>query len=834
MIICNFITLSLIAQKIKITASDEPLSNVLIMLRDSYGAEFSFNDTEVAKHTVTLNNQFNSIDDALTILLKDSPFEFEKNGTVYIIFKKKQTEPNKDKKVKKQKAHYISGFVVQYGTNEALPFSVVLINDIPVVCDENGRFHHRSYKDSVFSLKISHLGYFVKDTTVYKGYNKKFELLPSIQSFDEVIIRDSLFENFTVNGEDPGVIKLNHMISKYMPGSSDNSVFNLLRLQPGITASAELTSDLIIWGAYQGQSQVLFDGFTLFGLKNFNDNISAVNPYMVKHMMIHKGGYSSKYGDRVGGIVEITGKNGGLKKPSFDYNISNFTMNGLVQLPLGTNSTLLLSGRKTYYQLFDQNDFEFVNRINKDSTVLTDFYPKYEFYDLNVKYTYQNENGELFYISALRGKDLFVYDFERILDNSVFDDHILYREKTETNLQNGISSYFGKSWKQGFQTSFLIAYSSLRSDLTDSLNITNKLNNPLRFGEATSKVNTDEYKIQIDNSVSINENHMFETGISFIQNSSSVLRESPLYPVSFLSTRGEQINFYMQDVYSKDKLNLTFGGRIIFLPYLNSFYFDPRVTFSSEIVKKLKFNLAWGKYKQFVSKTSVIDDYGNYYYIWTVADNDNIPVLRSTHFVSGFSYSKGGFNLNVEGYLKSTRGLSRYFRRIFEQTEDLYTGQSRSIGADIFIKQNFKGHSAWLAYSISETEEKFDYQTLDIWLAAPQSQKHEFKIAGMLNLDPFYISANYVYGSGFTLVTRNLSNPFIETGYYGRLDASAVYKFSAGTLSFETGLSVLNILNKENIRFSNFERIPANQNLSYDIYNEPVPFMPTFFLKIGF
>ena len=54
---------------------------------------------------------------------------------------------------------------------------------------------------------------------------------------------------------------------------------NLLRLQPGILASGEQTNDLIIWGSYEGHSQVLFDNFTIYGLKNFNDNISAFNPF---------------------------------------------------------------------------------------------------------------------------------------------------------------------------------------------------------------------------------------------------------------------------------------------------------------------------------------------------------------------------------------------------------------------------------------------------------------------------------------------------------------------------------------------------------------------------
>ena len=60
---------------------------------------------------------------------------------------------------------------------------------------------------------------------------------------------------------------------------------------PGILASGESTNDLVIWGSYAGHSQVLFDGFTIFGLKNFNDNISSFNPLMAKDIEVMKGGF---------------------------------------------------------------------------------------------------------------------------------------------------------------------------------------------------------------------------------------------------------------------------------------------------------------------------------------------------------------------------------------------------------------------------------------------------------------------------------------------------------------------------------------------------------------
>jgi len=75
-------------------------------------------------------------------------------------------------------------------------------------------------------------------------------------------------------------------------------------------AAGEQSREMLIWGSYSGHSQLIFDGFTVFGLKNFNDNISFANPYMSKDIKVMKGGFGADYGDRVGGIVEITGIQG--------------------------------------------------------------------------------------------------------------------------------------------------------------------------------------------------------------------------------------------------------------------------------------------------------------------------------------------------------------------------------------------------------------------------------------------------------------------------------------------------------------------------------------------
>ncbi|MFW5821669.1 MAG: TonB-dependent receptor, partial [Bacteroidota bacterium] len=322
------LNLSVFAQQIQISANKETLSDVLVQLRDNYSLSFSFNDAELRKYTVTLDRQFENTGKALDFLLKDFPLTYDKTGDVYVIYTQKQKSPAK--KVN----FFLTGRIVERKSLEPLPYSSLVINGKGSITDENGFFQHRS-SDSVFHVQASHLGYYKIDTLLVPGEKHLLKLIPAIEKLEEVVITDRLLETFLYVEDQAGVLRMNHKITRFLPGSSNNSVFNLLRLQSGITASAEALENLIVWGSYEGQSRIIFDEILLFGLTNFNDNIGTVNPYVVKDIKLMKAAYEALYGNCVGGIAEITGKVGNQNKLSMDLSLNNYTLNSMLETPVG-------------------------------------------------------------------------------------------------------------------------------------------------------------------------------------------------------------------------------------------------------------------------------------------------------------------------------------------------------------------------------------------------------------------------------------------------------------------------------------------------------------------
>lgn len=813
---------SMAQQTIRLEAEDQPLNQVLLELARDYDIRLSFDDRQLSAYSVTASKLFKTPEEAIAYLIDPIPMEYRVIGGVYTIYREHHTEQVNN--------YLISGTVVDDASLEALPYSHILINGSGTVTDLGGRFTRLS-TDSVFHLTVSYLGYYVKDTVLHAGTGQRLRLVPSTIGLREVVIEGSRIERSGQAGEEAGVIRLNHKIAYRLPGNGDNSVFNFLRLQPGILAAGERSSELIIWGSYSGQSKVMFDGFTLFGLKNFNDNISFVNPYMAKDIRVLKGGYPVAYDDRVGGIVEISGIEGNHYKPSINLNINNMTVNGMAGFPIGERSSITFAYRHTYYNLVDAGDLSIVSRGRRPSgqADITVF-PDYLFRDLNLKYSGNTEEGDNYFISLYNGRDLFSYELEQERTNADIS-----QESREGNRQWGGTAFYGKTWKNGIISHLSLNLSGLEKELFEKHLVTGNAGTEILSGREILYTNQiTEAALNNRNQISLFRNHLVETGWNYTLEEFGFSEDSLATSLSSNQGRSHRIGVFIQDDYSPVRgLTLQPGIRLDYPVQTGRIYVQPRIRISMDLSGHWRLNAAAGLYNQFISEASTIDELGNYHYFWTICDNEEVPVLSAVHLVGGLAYKQQGFSLSLEGFYKTTEGLTRYFTNWKERLVDLYTGRSRVYGMDLLLKQYYRKHEAWVSYTLSRTEEYFPFWRFTDYRDAPQDQRHEVKGALLLNFKPFYFSANYVYGSGFRAV-----NPFtnfeLERYPYNRLDLALIYRYSFRSYHAEAGISILNVLNHENIKYSNVVRVPGPQSNSISIHAEAVPFTPTLYLNLSF
>jgi len=235
-----------------------------------------------------------------------------------------------------------------------------------------------------------------------------FAMDPSATLLREAVLEGYETGNALQSGNVPGVVKINHVVAAFLPGNGDNSIFNLMRMMPGVRSVGE-QSGLSVWGSKPGESTLLLDGAKLFSMNGYNEQISLVNPFMIKEITLHKGAYGSQFGNQTGAIAEVTGISGNNKKAELKFNLNNQTANIFTSLPFGNGNVVSASYRQTFYGLFSPlSSGNTAGNGASRNEIQVD--PDYTFRDANVRLTGNKPGKSSYKISLLGSNDIFSYD----------------------------------------------------------------------------------------------------------------------------------------------------------------------------------------------------------------------------------------------------------------------------------------------------------------------------------------------------------------------------------------------------------------------------------------
>ena len=510
----------------------------------------------------------------------------------------------------------------------------------------------------------------------------------------------------------------------------------------------------------------------------------------------------------------------------------------MVQVPLSGKSLIMGAYRQTYYQLYDPTSIRGSAREQQASgnglagnRLDFEVQPAFVFRDANLKYVYRGTNKSRLSFSLYYGGDQFQYDMEGQLTRT-----ILRRGEKETNRQLGSSVQYSYPWQNGDATNVTLAYSAFNRQLFERNETENQ-----RFGavrtrrEVDSENSVDELTLNAEHTLNFKRGHRLLVGAGAINNHVQLSRFWNEDQVIDIDNQSPRFYAYLQDELPITKsLELKTGVRSTYVTELKNWHIEPRISASLAITGEIKLNAAWGMYNQFLSKTTVVDSAYNFSRFWTNADENQVPVLSAEHYVAGISFNKNGFTFSSEAYYKTTDGLSRFFNREGSIEHGFYKGKAKTKGLDVFVKKEYKRQVVWVSYTLNDTQEHFLFYLRDEWQPAPQQQKHELKVAGIFNYRSFYFSANYIYGSGFERFDNDAISELEFDNPYKRLDASVVYKFKPGKVKVEAGISVLNVLDNNNVKYSNIGISTIDEVNLVRVYSDAVPFTPALFFKIEF
>jgi hypothetical protein len=783
---------------IKIDVSKTKLDEVFIILHKKYGVQLSYDNNLISKYKLSLNQEFKTVKNAISAITKKLGLKYEIINEVFIISKDKNYTPQ-------QKKHIYSGQLIDPTNNEPLPYSSIQLSFGHLIADASGKFAFETLNDKE-ELKISHIGYYKLDTIIKPTTNQKIYLKPSQFEIDEIVVK-SINNVYDIHiGQTAGLIKLNHKLAKLLPGNNNNTIYNLLRLQPGVLANSEYGGGFNIWGSQRGDNFITFDGITIFNSSSLDSEIGIINPLLVKDIELHRSGFSANKADVTGGAIEIIGKNGNNKQHEFQINASSRLINGMANLKLGDKTHLFTAFRTTYNK---QIDWEEILNQESDKSYDSDF----KFSDMNFKIVssfFHNDKIELNFIKNWDDETFSLFNYDEDID--VYKNEI-------SKKQTGFSTQYKLNFNKLGDFTLTYSLSKLSTNNKDIVNQDINTENNFEINEGVATNSIQQQKIKLLHNVSIYKHNYTQYGIEILENEID-FKEGDEDNFKQLSTH---YNLFIDNRYSiTNNWDLNTGLRINYLSEIEKKFIQPRISSQYRITKNLKINLSLGLYNQYFSESSFFNDIGNKSYYWILHNDEEHPIIESKQISNGILYNLNNWTLNLNTYIKEIDGKVQYRYNSYNQLFPA-KGKTFDYGLNLFIKRRIRQHNFWMSYSLSKSEEQFE-PTKKI-INQPNDQRHEIKLVSLLNFHPFYVSSNYVYGSGleFTKVGNKIKE-------YSRLDIAFLYKFYNSYINLESGISILNLLNQNNISINGLTYDPYGK----ETFTEGIPFTPSIFLNLKF
>lgn len=179
-----------------------------------------------------------------------------------------------------------------------------------VVSDADGRFQLAEIEVGEYAFEAHLPGYVVQRIEAIQVAPNTvtelvFELDAILLALDEIIVtpsRVSLLSSEPVAGLDldrEEILALPHL---------GDDIFRALTLLPGVSGE-EVSARFNIRGGRPDEVLILFDRVELYEpyhLKDYSSSISIIPPRALREVNLTTGGFSAQFGDRMGGVLEMT------------------------------------------------------------------------------------------------------------------------------------------------------------------------------------------------------------------------------------------------------------------------------------------------------------------------------------------------------------------------------------------------------------------------------------------------------------------------------------------------------------------------------------------------
>ena len=827
----------LYSQTYKLTFRNTPLSEALISVSSRLDVKVAFDSKKLGVLEVNREITGNSADEVISDLLKNTGFRYKLKYNRYLI-----VEDERHPGSSAASTYQVIGSVSDRRTGEQLPFATILVfdQDLQTSSSENGSFSLQDIISNPLHIQVSYIGYNPIDTTILladKLTNINLRLSNTFHVLDSIVVEGSKTEMVDLRNDVDFATTINMSKLTDLPALAETDIFRMLQVLPGVSYG-ENSPGLSIRGGSTDQNLILFDGQTLYNLSHYYGVVSALNPNVIKDLQVYKGGYDSRFGERVSGIVDITGKSGNQTRPALYGDVNLLSANVTAEIPVGKKISLIGAVRRSYSDIYSTELSRDLFDRNMDwfrgdsSTIISQTKPKFYFYDYNAKISFRPGNMESFSLSLYGGKDYFRNSYSgssRDLEIDASDKNIWSNY--------GVSASWMKQWNGSFYSAVQAGVSGYDNESSNATTIDRTFSSgfdPKFLPDTINDFNIynrnklKDYYFSIRNNLQISAKNQLSFGFLARDNSIYYHKDADReYVYDNMNQSGWTLSSYLQDrIIIRRKLIVKPGVRFSYFNNNDGWYAEPRFSANYSFSNAFSVRVAAGKYYQFINQVLAQQETGYNKYFWIMADDRTHPAVSSIHNVGGMTFEKGKFLLDAEAYYKTYTGLQEYvFVSQFLKNSDFHkyfpggggpgpvqpppsfyvTGTGRAYGLDLLLRYRGQRYTSWLSGSFGRSLQNYSEINYGNDIPSPVDQPFQLSWTNMLSAGRWNFGTMTFFSSGRPYIDNTGGKPDQTTvrNYkrlpdYFRTDLSVNYSMHIGNARLKPGIALINVFNTHN------------------------------------
>jgi len=714
----------------------------------------------------------------------------------------------------------VSGYVTDARNGEALVGSNVFEIYLQQGTSTNqyGFFSLTVPSDSAV-IQFSHQG-FETLTLRYKDPLEellRIQLLPTVIAFDSLLVIEADGYKGLHRQVQMSRIKVSMEEVEALPALlGETDLLKVFQLMPGIQSGIEGSTGLYIRGGTPGQTLILLDGATIYNAGHLFGFMSTFNTDAINTAEVIKGGFPSRYGGRLSGVLDVTMREGNRNKFEGRGAVGLVASRITVEGPLfKERSSFILSVRRTYLDV-----------INWGFQKLTgsDYIQGYHFYDVNAKWNLDVTSKDRLFVSFYAGRDK-AYQNDRTSLNPDETEQAKF-ELAWNNVT--LTSRWNRVINARLFSNSTVLFSQFRSSILDELEFSREMNR-IKFGDRYTNGLTD-VSIKTDLEYFPHRHHHVRFGAmgTYHQFTPSIQRHREFESAFAIDTtivRPVKISTSEWSAYIEDGiiLNRRFktnvGVHVSGYVTQKSTYtsVQPRISTSYLLPQDWAFKISYAQMQQYIQLLSS-SGVGLPTDLW-LPSTSQIPPQKAWQLAAGIdrTIERYALDVSIEGYYKGMEGVIAYkygsnivgSNRDWENT--VTSGRGWTYGAELYVRRKRGRTTGWISYTLSWSRRRFSDLNEGRVFPHRYDRRHDISIALIRELGRRKISVIWVYSTGHavTLSTSryrhdgSLIDLYSErNGYrmpaYHRLDFSIHLPRDNGKRS-EFIVSLYNMYSRRNI-----------------------------------